>query len=224
MGLLLSSKDSALPFAELHEIPTSPFLQSVKVPLDACTTLWCISCFLKSCVTCRLAEDTLCPSVEVINEDVKANRTWPHPWGFLLLTGPQLHSLPLAAILSAWQFSHFSVHLTVCFSSLFFTSCSPYNLSALQWIGKEVNLQQETLVLDNTKEFFQSFTRHWDRFCEETVAGINDPLRSYPDFFFFHPEQHFQKHQLYLFLPQNELNLSLISWMLPGTPQEMRKG
>lgn len=47
MGLLLpSGRINALPFAELHEIPTSPFLQTVKVPLDACTTLWCISCFL----------------------------------------------------------------------------------------------------------------------------------------------------------------------------------
>lgn len=75
-GVITSQQqDFALPFAELCVIPTSPFLQSVKVPLDACTTFWSISCFLKLCVTCRLAEGTLCPNVEVINEDVKQCRT-----------------------------------------------------------------------------------------------------------------------------------------------------
>lgn len=71
----------ALPFAELCGIPIGPFLQSVEVPLDACTTLRCISCFLNFCVTCRLAEGTLCPSLEVINEDVKWYRTWHQPLG-----------------------------------------------------------------------------------------------------------------------------------------------
>lgn len=97
----------------------------------------------------------LCSSVEVISEDVKQCRTWHHPWGSPLLTGPQLHSVPLTAILSAWHFSQFSIHLTVPFSGLYFTSRSSYNLSALQWIGQEVKLQQETLILDKIKEFFK---------------------------------------------------------------------
>lgn len=78
------------------------------------------------------------------------------PWGSPLLTGPQLHSVPMTAILSAWQFSQFSVHLTVHFSSLF-TSCSSYNLSALQWTGQEVKLQQETLILD--ERLFSKFSQ-----------------------------------------------------------------
>lgn len=88
-GVITSQQqDFVLPFAELRVIPSSPFLQSVKVSLDPCTTLWCISCFLKFCVTCRLAEGTLCPDVEVINEDVKECRTWHCPWGSPLLADP----------------------------------------------------------------------------------------------------------------------------------------
>lgn len=48
-----------------------------------------------------------------------------------------------------------------------------------------MKLQQETLILDKIKESYQHFTKHWDRFCEEIVARIDDPLRSYPDFFSF---------------------------------------
>jgi len=36
----LQLQDLALPIVEFHEVPVSPFLQPVGVPLDGSTTLW----------------------------------------------------------------------------------------------------------------------------------------------------------------------------------------
>lgn len=51
---------------ELHEIPISPRLQPVQVPLDGSTPHF-------FCITFRLVEDTLCPVIHIINEDVEQN-------------------------------------------------------------------------------------------------------------------------------------------------------
>ncbi|KAK4831783.1 hypothetical protein QYF61_019096, partial [Mycteria americana] len=52
-------QDFALPLVELHEVPASPFLQPVQVPLDGSTTLWCISHSSQCGVICKLAERQL---------------------------------------------------------------------------------------------------------------------------------------------------------------------
>ncbi|KAK4810954.1 hypothetical protein QYF61_013362, partial [Mycteria americana] len=64
-------QDLALPLVELHEIPVSPILQLVKVPLDGSMTLWHISCSSQFGVISKLAGDTLCPIIQIINEDVE---------------------------------------------------------------------------------------------------------------------------------------------------------
>lgn len=45
--------------------------QTVKVPLNDSTTIWCITHSSKFCFVCKLAEVALCPIVQVITEDVK---------------------------------------------------------------------------------------------------------------------------------------------------------
>ena len=68
-------QDFALPLVELHEVPASPFLQPVEVPLDGSTTLWPISQSSQFCVICKLAEGTLWPIIQIINEDVEQDWT-----------------------------------------------------------------------------------------------------------------------------------------------------
>ena len=60
---------------ELHEVPVSPFLQSVVVPLDGSMTLWRISHSSHFCVIYKLAEGTFCLVIQIINEDVKQDWT-----------------------------------------------------------------------------------------------------------------------------------------------------
>lgn len=62
-------QDFAFSLVELHEVPISPYLQPVNVPLEDSTTLWCISHYFLVCV--KLAEGTLCPIIQIINEDFK---------------------------------------------------------------------------------------------------------------------------------------------------------
>jgi len=54
------------------------------------------------------------------------NSTGPRiePWGTLLVTGLQLDFVPPVTTHRAWQIRHFSPHLTVHFSSLYFTRLS----------------------------------------------------------------------------------------------------
>ncbi|KAK4810833.1 hypothetical protein QYF61_008805 [Mycteria americana] len=100
-------QDFALPLVELHEVPVSPFLQSVQVPLDGSTTLWHISHSSQICVISKLAEGTLCLIIQIINEDVEHDRTqyWGQYWGTPLVTGLQLDFMPLITTLWAWPFS-----------------------------------------------------------------------------------------------------------------------
>ena len=66
-------QDFSLPFAELYNIPVSSFLQPVKVLLNGSLTLWCISHSSQFCVISKLAEGTLCPIIQTVNEDVEKN-------------------------------------------------------------------------------------------------------------------------------------------------------
>ena len=72
--VLPEGQDFALPLVECHEVPVSPFLQPVKVPLDGSVTLWCISHSSQFCVIHKSAECELCPIMQIIN-DVKQDWT-----------------------------------------------------------------------------------------------------------------------------------------------------
>jgi len=63
---LPQAQDFSLIFVELHEVPVSPFLQPSMVPLDVSTTFWNVSHSSQFCITYKLAEDALCPSIQVI--------------------------------------------------------------------------------------------------------------------------------------------------------------
>ncbi|KAK4831590.1 hypothetical protein QYF61_018350 [Mycteria americana] len=112
--------DLALLLIELHEVLASPFLQPVKVPLDASTTLWCISHSSQFCVISKLAEGTLCPSSRSLMKMLNRMRPNIDPWATPLVTGLQLDFMPLTTTLWAWPFSQFSVHLTIASSSPYF--------------------------------------------------------------------------------------------------------
>ncbi|KAK4828308.1 hypothetical protein QYF61_025320 [Mycteria americana] len=97
-------KDFAL-LVELHEVSISLLLQPVEVPLDGSTTLWHTSCSSQFGVICKLAEGTLCPIIQIINEDVEQD--WSHYWPTTRLCATVI------AIRWAWLFSQLSIHLTV---------------------------------------------------------------------------------------------------------------
>ncbi|KAK4832711.1 hypothetical protein QYF61_025172 [Mycteria americana] len=71
----LQVQDFALPLVEPQEVPVSPFLQAVEIPLDGSPTLWCIRHLSQFCVISRLAESTLSPIIQIINEDIKQDWT-----------------------------------------------------------------------------------------------------------------------------------------------------
>jgi len=59
------------PSAEFHEIPRSPILQLVQVTLDGSSPTWCFSHPSQFCTVLKLAKGALCPSIQVIQENVK---------------------------------------------------------------------------------------------------------------------------------------------------------
>ncbi|KAK4816506.1 hypothetical protein QYF61_017467 [Mycteria americana] len=50
---------------------SSQFLQENAVPLDGSKSVWCINHFSQFCITCKLAESALWPTIQVIQEDIK---------------------------------------------------------------------------------------------------------------------------------------------------------
>ena len=62
--------------------PVSPLFQPVEVPLDSSMTLWCTSHPSQFCNSSRLAEDTLCSIVQIINEDTEQYGTQNRPLGY----------------------------------------------------------------------------------------------------------------------------------------------
>lgn len=87
-------QDFALPLIDCHEVPVSPFLQPVKVPLDGSKTLWCIGCSSQFGVISKLAESPLCPIIQMINEDVKEDQFQYQPLRYTASYWPpaQLHA------------------------------------------------------------------------------------------------------------------------------------
>lgn len=87
-------QDLALPFVELHEV-LSAILHLAQVPLKADTTIWYISYSSLCCIICELAEDTFCPIVQVINDEVEQYWASSEPWGTAAVTCIQLDLVPL---------------------------------------------------------------------------------------------------------------------------------
>lgn len=77
MALFLLSFMTALSFVELQETLVILFLQTIQVPLNSSTPIWCIRHSSQFCIICKLAEDALYLSVWVINEDsIGTNNPW----------------------------------------------------------------------------------------------------------------------------------------------------
>ncbi|KAK4826200.1 hypothetical protein QYF61_006144 [Mycteria americana] len=94
-----ANQDFALLLAELCEIPLSPFLKAVKVPLNGSTTLWCISRFLQVCIICKLNKDALCPITQMLNSIGPSTDVW----GALLVIDFQLNLVLLITTLLAQE-------------------------------------------------------------------------------------------------------------------------
>ncbi|KAK4825789.1 hypothetical protein QYF61_002373 [Mycteria americana] len=75
LDTVLQVQDFALPLVELHEIPVSPCLQPVEVPLGGSTTFWYISHSSQVDVTCKLAKGTHCPIIQIVKEDIEQDWT-----------------------------------------------------------------------------------------------------------------------------------------------------
>ena len=58
------------PSVEHDDVPVSPFLQPVKVSLNGSTSVWCVIHSSQFCIICKHTESALCPTMEVINEDL----------------------------------------------------------------------------------------------------------------------------------------------------------
>ncbi|KAK4827170.1 LOW QUALITY PROTEIN: hypothetical protein QYF61_015132 [Mycteria americana] len=71
IGVMDMVPDLAFPFAEWDGIPFSPFLQPVKVPLNAIQPMRSIIHSSRFCIICNPAAGVLCPIVQVISEDIK---------------------------------------------------------------------------------------------------------------------------------------------------------
>lgn len=55
------------------------FLQPIEIPVDGSTTLWCISHSPQFCGICTVVEATLCPIIDIINEDAGTGLS-TDPW------------------------------------------------------------------------------------------------------------------------------------------------
>jgi len=62
-------QDPALALVELHQVPLFPALQPVWVLLNGSTAFWCIHHSSQFCVISKLAEGTLSPFIQVIDEE-----------------------------------------------------------------------------------------------------------------------------------------------------------
>lgn len=92
-------QDSALRLVEHPEIVVSPFLQSVKVPLDGNMTFWHISHSFQFSVIHKLAEGTHCPVVyisKILNRTGLNIDLWDKPPTGLQLWATDLPALGLA--------------------------------------------------------------------------------------------------------------------------------
>lgn len=99
----MGSFDLAFPFFDLQDVFVSMFLQS-----QTCGAAATHSSFL----SCKLAEEALCPTVQLFYEDVK--HFWPQYQSPVYTSGewPPGKFVWLIIVLSAWQFRQFSVQLS----------------------------------------------------------------------------------------------------------------
>ena len=111
-----SSQGTGLFLTELHEVPVSPFLQPIKVPLDGNTTPSISATPPSFGSSASLLWVHSAPSTRSLNEDKQDWTQLP------LVTGLQLDFMPLISTLWAQPFIQFSVHLAIYLAS-------PYSIS-----------------------------------------------------------------------------------------------
>lgn len=94
----------------LDEVPVSPFLQPVQVPLDSTTAVWCIllavQCHQQICWGCR------CPIIQSINENMKEVQTLY--WPLVTLLQPDFVPLTTTSITigsSSWYINNFFMRI-----------------------------------------------------------------------------------------------------------------
>lgn len=84
----------ALAFVEFQKVPLCPSLQPVQILLDGSTALQGIGYSSQFCIISKLAEQALCPFIQVIHELVNTGPSIDS-WGTPLVAGLQLDSVPL---------------------------------------------------------------------------------------------------------------------------------
>lgn len=91
--ILSQAQHFAPPPIELHCMPFRPILQLIEVPLNNNTTIWCIGHSSQFCIIYELSESKICPSIQVIYEEVYQDlpQYWP------LVTTSDLSSARLCA-------------------------------------------------------------------------------------------------------------------------------
>ena len=102
-----SIPDARLPLIELYDIPVGSFLQPVQVPLKgdpALDHLDCFDCFPQFGDIHKFVDNTLCPIIQIVKEDVKKqhwsqyqsfrdpNSYWVRPGLTALSTTPQTYT------------------------------------------------------------------------------------------------------------------------------------
>ncbi|PKU44095.1 hypothetical protein llap_5614 [Limosa lapponica baueri] len=98
-GLFSQVEDPTLALVEPHEVLLCPALQPVQVTLDGGTALWSANQPSQFGIISELAEETLCPLIQVIGEYVEQDWTSIDPWATPLVTGLQLDPAPLITTL-----------------------------------------------------------------------------------------------------------------------------
>jgi len=68
-------QDLALGLVEPHTIDLGPLIQPVQIPLQSLPTLMQINTPTQLGIICKLREGTLSPLIQIIDKDIKHDRT-----------------------------------------------------------------------------------------------------------------------------------------------------
>lgn len=83
--MLAHEQDFLFPLDELHDVSVISFLQPLEVPLDGSTSLCSVSCSSQFCVSCKSAEDVLCPITLISNDVIYRTGPSTDSWGTVLV-------------------------------------------------------------------------------------------------------------------------------------------
>jgi len=68
-------QDLTLALVQFHQVPLCPALQPFQVSLNGSTAFSCISHLSSFCIISKLAEGTLCPFIQVTDEEIEQDWT-----------------------------------------------------------------------------------------------------------------------------------------------------